>query len=422
MTDSTSDARTALRERFRASQTEAVRRGEAARAQLPLPYLRQQAHLTAPASEFTLAQKALTNAHAVSARLMDRYGIEADELASRLDLPATAVAEVLGGRGAPVVLLDLEDGIAPHMIQEARSNAVRLLREVDRGSTLCFIRPAGIEDPRCADDLVDILIRAGEGRAPNAYPLDGIVLPKIRHVHEVEWLEEVLSTIEDQLGLSRYRIRVSFQIETGWGVLNLTQLALAGRDRLAGIILGTVDLSADLGLPEVRYRHPICEWARMTIVTVAGAMGVPAIDGMTLDFPVGLPGLSPAENHALVVDRMAANFDDARHSIDVGMSGRWAGHPLQLLATELAFRAAFSPTVIDGLIAELEAFRGATADDKGAVAGSRGELLDIGTDRHVRAQLRRAAAWGYITAQRAEELGLISAAEAEDLSRSSVAP
>jgi hypothetical protein len=106
MTDSTSDARTALRERFRASQTEAVRRGEAARAQLPLPYLRQQAHLTAPASEFTLAQKALTNAHAVSARLMDRYGIEADELASRLDLPATAVAEVLGGRGAPVVLLD----------------------------------------------------------------------------------------------------------------------------------------------------------------------------------------------------------------------------------------------------------------------------------------------------------------------------
>ena len=92
--------------------------------------------------------------------------------------------------------------------------------------------------------------------------------------------------IEEQLGLSRNRIRVSFQIETGWGVLNLPKLAIAGRDRLAGIILGTVDLSADLGLPEVRYfRHPICEWARMIIVSVAGAVGVPAIE---LDDP-GLP-------------------------------------------------------------------------------------------------------------------------------------
>jgi citrate lyase beta subunit len=112
---------------------------------------------------------------------------------------------------------------------------------------------------------------------------------------------------------------------------------------------------------------------------------------------------------------MVANFEDAQYSIDVGMSGRWAGHPLQLLSTELAFRAAFSPSVVDALVTELETFRRAGADDKGAVAGSRGELLDIGTDRQVRRQLRRAAAWGYIAPQRAEELGLITTAEAGEL-------
>jgi citrate lyase beta subunit len=418
MTGRAAETRDELLEHIRATQKDAVHRTQSARTTLPLPYLRQQAHLTAPASEFALAEKALTNAHAVCARLMSRYGIEVADLARRFNLDPTVVADVLQGRGAPVVLLDLEDGVAPSMIDEARSNAVRLVRDIDRGATLCFIRPAGIEDPRCADDLVNILLPAGAGRGPDAYPLDGIVIPKIRHVHEMEWLDGVLSTIEGQLGLRRNRIRVSFQIETGWGVLNLPQLAVAARERLAGIILGTVDLSADLGLPEVRYRHPICEWARMVIISVAGAVGVPAIDGMTLDFPVGLKSLTPEENHALVLERMASNFDDARHSIDLGMSGRWAGHPLQLLSTELAFRAAFSPSMIDALVAELEAFSSAGADNKGAVAGSRGELLDIGTDRHVRAQLRRATAWGYVTPDRAEALGIVSADEGDDLRRS----
>jgi citrate lyase beta subunit len=282
---------------------------------------------------------------------------------------------------------------------------------------LCFVRTAGIEDPRCADDLLDVLIGAGEGRAPELYPLDGIVIPKIRHVHEVEWLDGVLSAVEDSLGLKPNTIRVSFQIETGWGVINLPELAIAAKLRLAGIILGTVDLSADLGLPEVRYRHPVCEWARMNVVAVAGAMGVPAIDGMTIDFPVGLADLTPEENHAHVLDRMLANFEDAGHSIDVGMSGRWTGHPLQLLATELAFRNAFSPALIESRISDLETFLEASRAGKGAVAGARGELLDIGTDRHVRNQLRRATAWGYVEPRRAADLGVITQAEADDLRR-----
>ena len=318
-------------------------------------------------------------------------------------MAASTVEEVLESP-APAIVLDLEDGVPPEMVDEARANAVRLAGQIDHDHTLCFIRPSGISDPRCTDDLKTILLGAPAD-------IDGIVFPKVRHVHEAEWLQGVLSDIEKEAGLEQNHIRVLYLLETGWGVLNLPELATACLDRLAGIILGTVDLAADLLLPEVRFRHPISEWARMMMVTVGGATGVPAIDGMTIDFPVGRAELDAAQNRAHVLDRMRDNFRDALHSIDTGMSGRWVGHPLQLTSTLLAFRSAFAQSSIDEKVAELEEFARAMSMKQGAVAGAKGQLLDVGTDRHVRQMLRRATAWGLLPAPHAHELGLITQSE-----------
>jgi citrate lyase beta subunit len=408
-----SQRRGALKER----QRELMEKSREGRVDLPLRYLRQQAHLTAPASDARLAEKALGGAHAVAARLLGRYEIGAADIASRLEVPSDAVAALLEEGGAPVVLLDLEDGVAPGSEERARSQAVQLLRDVDRGSSLCFLRPAGIEEPRCVDDLVGVLLGAGSGRSSARFPLDGIVLPKVRHAEEIDWLDELLRSIESELGLPDSAIRVSLQIETAWGALNLPQLAVRARRRLAGLILGTVDLSADLMLPEVRYRHPSCEWARRILVAAAGALGVPAIDGMTLDFPVPRSGASPSENRELILERMRMNFDDCRHSIDAGMWGRWTGHPLQLIATELAYQATLGPASIEALLAEMDTYAAATQSDRGAVAGTRGQLLDMATDRHVRLMLRRAAAWGYLPMERARSLGLVSEVEAAAVPR-----
>jgi citrate lyase beta subunit len=382
------------------------------RAQLPLRYFSQQAHLTAPAADYALMEKALQDSCAVATRLLQRYDIQAPQLAEVLGVGPEDVSDALHSP-APLVLIDLEDGVAPQMLPEARANAVKVVRETDRGATLCFLRPAEVLDARCAEDLLEVLLRAGEGLPAAQYPFDGIVIPKIRHVHEVEWLYELLASIEASLGLPANRIRVSYQIETGWGLLNLPQLASAGIDRLAGIILGTVDLSADLLLPEVRYRHPICEWARDVIVAVAGSLGVPAIDGMTLNFPVGRRELSAEQNRDLVLERMESNFRDALHSIDLGMAGRWVGHPLQLLATTLAFRSAFPGAVIEGQVGQLLRFSAAIESGAGAAVGGGSELLDIGTDRHVRRLLRRATAWGLLSVARAQELGIVDGDEIE---------
>jgi citrate lyase beta subunit len=403
-----------LIDRARSGQTEAQAETDGRRAQLPLRYLRQQAHLTAPANDLALAEKAISAAPRVAARLLDRYGITAPMLAERLGVSDDDVRIALDATPTPLVLLDLEDGVPPALVKEARANAVHLLREADWGPTLRFFRPPSLAEERCSDDVLEVLVGAADGLPPEKYPVDGLVFPKVRHVHEVAWLYGLLDEIEHELGLPANRIRVIYQLETGWGLQNLPALALAGRDRLAGMVLGTVDLAADVLLPEVRYRHPICEWARQTIVTVAGAMGVPAIDGMTLDFPVGLPDLSPDENRELVLSRMHENLVDATHSIQMGMAGRWVGHPLQLLATLLAFRAQFSADSLARDVEVIESFAEALSSDKGAVAGAGGELLDIGTDRHVRSKLRRATAWGFLPLETALELGIVTADEARE--------
>ena len=149
----------------------------------------------------------------------------------------------------------------------------------------------------------------------------------------------------------------------------------------------------------------------MMMVTVGGATGVPAIDGMTIDFPVARADLDAAQNRAHILDRMRDNFQDALHSIDTGLSGRWVGHPLQLAATLLAFRSAFAQSSLDEQVAELEEFARAMSLQQGAVAGAKGQLLDVGTDRHLRQILRRATAWGLLPSSRAQELGLISESE-----------
>jgi citrate lyase beta subunit len=398
------------------SQLAKFRRGEDAtqqatdrlKARLPLRYLRQQAHLVVPASDVNRAEKAVTSAAPMAGRLLDRYGISPEALADRLAIPVGVTEIALSSLTTPLVVLDLEDGVPPPLVHSARKNAIALFKDADWNDSLRFFRPAGVGSGRCAEDLVSVLTGALEAGSPDAYPIDGLVFPKVRHPHEVKWLYQLLSEVEADLGLPRNRIRVIFQIETGWALQNLRDLASVGIERLAGLVLGTVDLAADLLLPEVRYRHTISEWARCEMVTVAGATGVPSIDGMTMEYPVPLSGATIEANRAHILQRIAESFDDAKHSINMGMAGRWVGHPLQLLATLLAFHVAYSAEALEADIALVESFAQILRDDQGAVAGPSGQLLDIGTDRHLRNRLRRAAAWSLVSQERALALGLIS--------------
>ena len=57
------------------------------RADLPLRYWRQQAHFTTPAADAAMARKAVEGGTAPVARMLERLGLTAADLADRLELP-----------------------------------------------------------------------------------------------------------------------------------------------------------------------------------------------------------------------------------------------------------------------------------------------------------------------------------------------
>jgi citrate lyase beta subunit len=406
------------RARAEATRAQLAAAREAERVELPVRWWRQAAHLTVPASDLAMATKAVEGGLGAAEKLLAKYGIDRDALASALSVSRGEVDAALdaGERRSPLVMLDGEDAQAADeaTFRAGRAHAVKLFRDAAWGRTLRMWRPAGIGLPSCVDDLADVLLGAGADREPADFPIDGVTWPKASHPDELAWLCERLDGVEDLLGLQRNRVRVQFLVESGWAVERLEALVAACRPRLSGVVYGIADHAADVGLPEVRNDHPVADDARIRIVNVAGAADVPAIDSMTVRYPVADRTLDAAANRARILERMRECFDDARHGFALGFAGKWVGHPLQLVAVLVAERAALPEARIALEISRVEAYAAASAVGRGATII--GEAMnDRAHDRHARRLLRRAVATGRLAAERAVALGIVSSQEASAL-------
>ena len=211
-------------------------------------------------------------------------------------------------------------------------------------------------------------------------------------------------------------LRVAYLIEAGWSAVQLPALAQRAAPRLAALIFGIADFSADLGLPAIGTDHPLAVWARAELIATAGAVGVPAIDGMTLAYPVADPSLDAAANRTRWLERMRLVYQDTVTARDLGMTGKWVGHPAQLFAVLLAFEAGQSDDLLEAEAQKLEAYQAALDAEHGATMIG-GVMSDRATDRHARVVLRRATATGRIDARRAHALGLIDDRELEEMTR-----
>ena len=385
---------------------------------LPLKFLRQQAHFTTPASNYDMALKAVEKGSSAAARILEKFSISLAELSETLEVPvSTLEAELQTEPHSPFVMIDSEDAQAlrEDVIIRGRENAIKVFREAKWGPTLRFYRPSGLRLDFCLDDLVTVLTEAGKDLPPDQYPVDGIVWPKAEQPEEIAFVCEVLEGIEDRLGLEKNRIKLEFLVESGWAVAQLPLLVKTAMPRLAGIIFGIADYSADIGLPTIRNDHPVCDWARAAIVNMAGTVGVPAIDSMTVDYPVADNRLSDGENHLFIKKRIKHVFDDARHGEQLGMDGKWVGHPLQLFAVRLAYRLALPEEEIRAETDKILSYTQAVADEQGATI-IEGVMSDRATDRHARNKLRKAIALGLLDAKKGLELGLISEQELKEIS------
>ena len=254
-----------------------------------------------------------------------------------------------------------------------------------------------------------------ERSADGTIPLDGIVFPKVEHPEEVDLIHGMLTEAERSLGLPVGGIRVAYLVESGWAAAQLPAIAARAADRLCALVFGLADYSADLGLPAIANEHPIADWARATIVDVAGAVGVPAIDGMTLDYPVADPALDGPANRSRFLDRMERVYRDAVRARDFGMLGKWVGHPAQLFAVLLAYEAGLQPAALEAEAAKLAAYDIAVNEQGKGATIIGGVMSDRATDRHARVVLRQATALGRFDPQRALALGIIDASELADV-------
>ncbi len=387
------------------------------RARLPLRFWRQQAHFTTPAEE-AMARKAVEGGTAPMARILERFGVSPAELAERLGTDPALVEGLLAApRRSPMVMLDAEDALA--LTDEAaaagRTGAANVLAEADWSGggprTLRFYRPPGLNLETTFRELYTLLWSLVERCGPDRVPLDGLVIPKVEHPDEVAFVHESLTEAERALGMPVGGIRTAYLVESGWCAGRLPEVAAAAADRLCALIFGLADYSADLGLPTIGNTHPLADWARAEIVAIAGGVGVPAIDGMTLDYPVADPALDAAANRTRFLDRMALVHADAVRARDFGMLGKWVGHPAQLFGVLLAYEAGFRPEALEAEAEKLAVYhRSVHEDGKGATMIG-GVMSDRATDRHARVVLRQATALGRFDPRRAHALGVIDDTE-----------
>ena len=384
--------------------------------EMPIRYLRQLAHFTTPASNFNMVSKAVAGMSSVE-RLLEKLGISFEDIAQTIDQPVDAVKAPLNGYlGSPLVMVDGEDAqaLTPEVLEVGRQSAIRAFTELDWQQTLAFYRPSGILLEYSATDLTTVMLETAKRVGDKDFPIDGIIWPKVEHPDEMAWVCELLGNLEKEIGIKENTIRLEFLIESGWAVANMPELVKAARNRLAGLIWGIADYSADTNLPTIENNNPLCDHVRMEIVNLCGGLNVPAIDNMTLNYPVKGKDLSDADNKIKILGALKEVYDDSLHGINIGMSGKWVGHPLQLFMVMIAYGNAVGAHTIEKELKEVEEYEEAKKAGLGAAVIG-GQMADRATDRHVRNRLRKAIALGMLDAKKGLDLGLISQTEFDEL-------
>ncbi|WP_169580854.1 MULTISPECIES: CoA ester lyase [Microbacterium] len=255
------------------------------------------------------------------------------------------VAKALASQ-ADIVIVDLEDAVAPRRKDDARSVLAVLSRP---RSQRVQVRVNVEGSPWHAADVAAVAGLEHEV---------GIRLPKVESAATVAAVAERAPDRE-----------VHALIESALGVEHAFAIAAAGAATLA---LGEADLRSQLGLPSGEAGEPGLLWSRSRLVTAAAAAGLPA------------PMMSV---YADVSDLEGLAASCARGRA-LGFVGRTAIHPRQLPVIERAFipstdEVARAQEIVSRVGSALE-------DDNGTVVLEDGTFLDVAMVQAARRTLQLA--------------------------------
>ena len=257
---------------------------------------------------------------------------------------------------ADCVVLDCEDGVALKRKVQARTIISEQLDQISFGRTEACVRVNSIQSGFTEEDL-KVTLRAK--KLPST-----IMLPKVESTSDLDSFEECLTNACKENNIKSGFKLVIF-MESAIGLLNLHSVCEHAAQRLKsgtcpytldGIVFGSDDFLANIGATRTKDAMEII-MARQSVVVVAKAYGLQAIDIVHIDFK---------------------DLDDLqRQSLEgacMGFTGKQCIHPSQVPVIQQSF----TPTSakIEWAVELIKAFDSHQLSGEGAFT-FRGSMIDM---------------------------------------------
>ena len=260
---------------------------------------------------------------------------------------------------ADVLILDLEDSVAPDRKDMAREAVAAAVSELTTGRREIVVRINGLDTPWIARDIAAMAA---------AHP-DAILVPKLSRTDDIRRTRTAFAAANAPKTMNLWAM-----IETPAAVLNATAMAAIAAmpaPAVTGYVIGTNDLAAELG-GNIRPGRAAMLPHLAHVLLAARAHGLAILDGTFND-----------------LDDKEALRAECQQGRDLGMDGKTLIHPSQVpIANE-----AFAPSQQDIVWARkvIEAFAASENAGKGVITVG-GRMVERLHERTARRTLQLAEA------------------------------
>jgi citrate lyase subunit beta/citryl-CoA lyase len=205
------------------------------------------------------------------------------------------------------VILDLEDAVAISEKAATRPTVTEAFSTPRTGKL--YVRVNALSTEWCYADIVAV-VQTG---------LDGIILPKVEHAHELRTADWLIANLERERALPAGTIDLIPIIETALGISNLAGICRSGT-RTRRLAFGAGDFTLDMGMAWTRSEAELLPYRAACVLESRAAGMEPPMDTVWADL---------RDNDGFIAS--------AKHAATLGFQGKMCIHPDQIAGANAAF-------------------------------------------------------------------------------------
>jgi citrate lyase subunit beta/citryl-CoA lyase len=205
------------------------------------------------------------------------------------------------------VILDLEDAVAISEKAATRPTVTEAFGKPRAGKL--YVRVNALTTEWCYGDIVAIV----------QHGLDGLILPKVEHAHELRTADWLIGNLERERGIAPGSIDLLPIIETALGISNLSSICRSGT-RTKCLAFGAGDFTLDMGMVWTRSEAELLPHRAACVMESRAAGMEPPMDTVWAD-------LRDIEGF----------IESTKHAAALGFQGKMCIHPDQVTPANAAF-------------------------------------------------------------------------------------